>query len=93
MEHFDQKGYCHHRDDAGNLGVILLCVWDLYDVTYGLMFPLRSITQLNGMSLWAPTDGACVAPQLNWAVMVKAGTWRDVDLKFSFQCHPLLICP
>ena len=33
------------------------------------------------MSLWPPTDGACVAPDLNWSVMVKAGTRRDVGLK------------
>ena len=33
------------------------------------------------MSLWLPTGGACVAPDLNWSVMVKAGTRRDVGLK------------
>ena len=43
---------------------------------------------VNGMSLWPPTDGACVAPDLNWSVMVKAGTRRDVGLKVNFQHHP-----
>ena len=68
-----------YRQFMGKMSLNLCCV------TYGLMFPWRIILLVNGMSLWPPTDGACVAPDLKWSVMVEAGTRRDIGLKVSFQ--------